>query len=299
MKMRFLLLLATVVAQIAICNARTEVEELVVQMLAEAPQKTDLGVITPANRDAVIKILRDAATFKVVKLGTSLLDETGAEIVLVRLNDTETITRLIGQYKDTYGSRGSFWLAGHLELAGQASVIPLLAEDFFMEDGEKSTINRDGKGGGIRVIPRSAFSGITSMRVTIASKQFSDETRAWASQRLIQGYYPYDKFRADMCLWWAQNKDAFAKADYKAVKPLGPETITPITATPAPPPSTPTPKPAPEPKPEPPPTPFSNELPVDKPAPFPPVRQSKPVWIWIAASCAVAVGGWLFWKRRT
>lgn len=298
MKMRFLLLLATVVAQIAVCNARTEVEELVVQMLAEAPQKTDLGVITPANRDAVIKILRDAATFKVVKLGTSLLDETGAEIVLVRLNDTETITRLIGQYKDTYGSRGSFWLAGHLELAGQASVLPLLAEDFFMEDGDKSTINRDGKGGGIRVIPRSAFSGITVLRIAAECKQLSEETRAWANQRLMQSCYPYDKFRAEMRMWWKQNKEAFEKADYKAVKPLRPETTMPVTTT-TPPPPTPIPKPAPELKPEPPPTPLPKQPAVDKAAPFLPVRQSKPVWIWIAASCAVAVGGWLFWKRRT
>jgi hypothetical protein len=296
--MRFLLLLGTVVAQIAICNARTEVEELVVQMLAEAPQKTDLGVITPANRDAVIKILRDAATYKVVKLGTSPLDETGAEIVLVRLNDTETITRVIGQYRDTYGSRGSFWLAGHLELAGQASVVPLLAEDFFLEDGDKSTIKKEGSGVGFRVIPRSAFSGITALRVTIASKQFSEETRAWANQRLTQSCYPFDKFRAEMRVWWRQNKDAFEKADYKAVKPMKPETITPIIATPAPPQPTPTPKPAPELKPEPPPTPLPKEPAVDKAAPLPPVRQGKPVWIWITASCAVAVGGWLLLKRR-
>jgi hypothetical protein len=223
MKMRVFILWLTMVAQVATCSARTEVEELVVQMLAEAPQKANLSVITPANRDAVVKILRDASTYKITAIGTSPLDEVGAGIILVRLNDAETISRLIGQYRDTYGSRGSFWKAGHLELAGQASVIPLLAEDFFMEDGDKSTINRDGKGGGIRVIPRSAFSGITAMRVTIASKQFSDETRAWANQRLIQGYYPYEKFRADMRLWWKQNEAAFKTGNYMAVKPPVPE----------------------------------------------------------------------------
>ena len=115
---------------------------------------------------------------------------------------------------------------------------------------------------------------------------------------MIQSCYPFDKFRAEMRVWGKQNKDAFEKADYKVVQPLKPEPITPIIAAPIPPRPTTTPKPPPELKLEPPPTPIPKEADVDKAAPFPPVRQSKPVWIWIAASCAVAVGGWLFWKRR-
>ena len=205
------------------CAARTEAEEIVVEIINQKLSTADLSVITPSNREAVMNILHDVATRKVHSIGTANMDSDGAEVILMRLNDADTITRAVTRYRDTYGSRGSFWLAEHFEWAGQASIIPLLAEDFFLEDGNKGVIKNDGGGVGLRVIPRSAFSGITAMRVTIASKQFSDETRAWANQRLIQGYYPFDKFRADMRVWWKQNEAAFKAGNYSAVKPPVPE----------------------------------------------------------------------------
>lgn len=280
---------------------RTETEQIVVDLVYQKSSAIDLSVVTPSNHDAVVKILRDAATRKIDHIGTAYVGDTSAEIVLMRLNDAETITRLIGQYRDTYGSLGSFWLAEHFEWAGQASLIPLLAEDFSLDDGDKSTIKSDGGGGGIRVIPRSVFSGITAMRVTIASKQFSGETRAWANQRLIQGYYPFDRFREDMRLWWKQNEAAFTAGNYLAVQPLHPE-------PPPPPPSLPNPEdskrvipPPPSAKTTPPPatpTPPSIAAPaVAEPAApiHVPVRWG--LWAGIAAALA-GIAGWLLVRSR-
>ena len=294
---------------LGIAHARTKEEQIVVDIVNANLKTVDLSEITSENRDVIIKILRDAATYnlrdgqnrKTESIGTSYVGATSAQVILLRLNDTETVTRLIGAYRDTYGSRGSFWLAEHFEWAGQASVIPLLAEDFFLEDGDQGKIIREGKGVGLRVIPRSAFSGITAMRVTIASKQFSDETRTWANQRLIQGYYPYDKFRADMRVWWKQNKAAFKAGNYDAVKPPQPESPPPPPVlpnpedsklvVPIPPSAKPTPKP-------PTPTPASIPAPVVAEAVKPihtPIQWS--LWGGIAAVLA-ASARWLFLRGR-
>ena len=276
-------------------HAASETEKFVLRLLQEPGNKTDLSVVTNENRDAATKLLREIAIGKVTKIGTVLPDNISAEVVLIRLNDGETINRLIESYRANYGSRGSFWLAEHLEWAGQASVIPLLAADFFLEDGNQGRINREGKGGGLRVIPRSAFSGITALRITIASKQFSDETRAWANERLMQDCYPYDKFRAEMRLWWKQNYGAFAKGDYKAVNPLKPEKAVAVIAPPSPLPPTPFPPTA---------TPNITPNPVQKtpavvqPEPAPPISQRKPAWMWIATIFVLATGGLIAWKRR-
>lgn len=279
--------------------ARTEAEQIIVDLINQKLSTADLSVVTASNREAIVKILRDAATFKITTIGTSSMDAGGAGVILMRLNDTETITRLIGQYRSTYGSRGSFWLAEHLEWAGQASVIPLLAADFFLQDGDQGKIIREGKGEGLHVIPRSAFSGITALRVTIASKQFSDETRAWANQRLMQDCYPYDKFRAEMRLWWRQNKGAFDKADYKAVNPLKPEKAIAVIAPPSPPPLplTPTTNP-PILIPKPMLTLVRNEPAVVKSAPAPPTKQYKSAWMWFAVIFSVVTGAVMAWRFR-
>lgn len=226
---------ASLFALIGIFCARTlvggEIEQLVIQVLREPGRKTDLSVINDGNREAAVKLLRDVASGRVREIGTVLPSETGAEVVLLRLNDAPTITRLLDEYKTRYGSRKSFWQAEHLEWAGQAAVIPYLAEDYFLEDGERSNFLRDGDGG-VRVIPRSVFSGITTLRIAVESRQLSEETRAWAKQKLLEGYYPFDKFREDMRLWWKQNEAAFKKGEYQSVKPLQPSLQPPPPNTP-------------------------------------------------------------------
>ena len=279
---------------------RTETEQIVVDLVNQKSSKADLSVITPANHDAIVKILRDAATRKIDHIGTAYVDTTPAEVILTRLNDTETITRLIREYRDTYGSRHSFSVAEHFEWAGQASLIPLLAEDFSLNDGDVSSIKSDGRGNGIRVIPRSVFSGITAMRVTIASKQFSAETRAWANQRLIRGYYPFDKFREEMRLWWKQNEAAFKAGNYLAVKPmqLEPAALPPALPIPEdskrvipPLPAKPTPRSAT-------PTPIPDPAPAVAEAVKPiPAINAWPLWAVLAAALAAAAG-WLLLRRR-
>ena len=119
-----------------------EVTSLVLRILEPSARKTDLSLVTPENHDAVVKLLRDIATLKVRKIGTTLPDESGAEIVLLRLADHETISRVVTNYQRSYGSRDSFNTAENFEWAAQGAIIPYLAEDFFREDGDKSTIVR-------------------------------------------------------------------------------------------------------------------------------------------------------------
>jgi hypothetical protein len=206
--------------------------------MRESPQKVSLSEITAAKRDAVVMLLRDVATHKVTSIGAVLPDAGSADIILLRLNDKSTIERMISAYRASYGSRGSFWLAEHLELAAQAAVIPYLAEDFFLDDGDKSTIVREGVGG-LRVIPRSAFSGLTTLRIAAASEQFGMETRAWAKQRQTTSIYPLQDFRTEMRRWWRENETAFRKGEYQAVRPWEPEAppagrVSPSTPPPAP-----------------------------------------------------------------
>lgn len=270
---------------LAASQAASETEQLVLRILEKPGRKTDLSGVTPTNRGAVIMLLRDIATQKVEKIGTVLPDYIGAEVVLLRLNDTETIARLTDDYKRNYGSRGSFWLAEHLEWGAQAAVIPYLADDFFRDDGERSTIVREGSGG-IRVMPRSVFSSLTILRIAKVSEQFSPEMRAWAKQRLMASIYPLDSFRTDMRVWWRQNEAAFAKGDYHAVRPLQPENEAAAAATPLPLATS-------RPVPSTPATPITTE------AHAATVERKTPVWPWVVGIAVLTVIASLVWKRRS
>lgn len=221
------------------CDAG-ETENLVLRLLEKAGTKADLSLIDDTNRQGMITLLRDIATRKVTQIGTTLPDSMAAQIVLLRLADPETIQRVVSDFRTMYGRRRSFELAEDLELAAHGAALPYLANDFSRQDGDKSTILKDG-GARIRVIPQSAFSGVTTLRIIIASDQFPPEVRQWAKERLIQGAYPFDKLRDDVALWWEQNGKLVSNGLYGKTRPLQEAASVPAAAIPLRPSATPRP----------------------------------------------------------
>jgi len=246
--------------------------DLVLRLL-ENSQKVDLSIVTPANREAAVGLLRDIATRKVNQIGTILPNYLGAEIVLLRLADPPTMKRITDEYR-----RGNITKAENMEWAAQGALIPYLAADFFLEDGDKGTVIKSGFEG-IRVLPPSVYSALVSVRVIAESKQFSPETRAWAEQAKRK-HYPYTDFRSTMRQWWKQNEAHFSAGDYQAVRPPMPppkapaEPATPtVAATPIPQPSS---------------IPRLESIPVQPKSP-PLAAKKQSVWPWIVG-VVVAIG---------
>lgn len=208
-----------VLALLAVPCGAGETQDRVIRLLREAGTKADLCLIDDANRPAMLALPRDIATHKVTRIGTVLPDDLAAQIVLIRLADVETIQRVVSDYRTLYGKRRSFELAEDLELAANGAAIPYLAEDFSRQDGDKSAILNEG-GARIRVIPRSAFSRVITLRIIIASEQFPPEVRQWAKERLSQGAHPFDKLRNDVALWWEQNSRFVSSGMYGKTRPL-------------------------------------------------------------------------------
>jgi hypothetical protein len=200
-----------------------DAEEIVLAALREKWRTVNLGFVTPANRDQVLPLLRDIATQKVRQIGTVLPNNLVAKMILLRLADQETIEWTVGEYQRHYGSRHGYSIAEELAWAEQAAIIPHLAPDFFRDDGKQSTFKSTGGGETIRVVPQSAFSAFTTLKIVAASAQFPATTRDWARQRRNAGVSPFDALRADMRVWWKQNEAAFQAGNYLAVQPLQPE----------------------------------------------------------------------------
>jgi len=247
----------------------------IVLRLSENAQREDLSIVTSANREEVVGLLRDIATRKVNKIGTILPNYLGSEIVLLRLADPVTMKRITDQFR-----RGNLDKGENIEWGAQGAVIPYLAPDFFLDDGDKSTILRSGFEG-VRVLPPSVYSALVSVRVIAESKQFSPETRAWAGEARRK-HYPYTDFRSTMRQWWKQNEAHFTAGDYRAVRPPQPEPPAVVTAAPPAPASTPLPVPTATPKPEPVP---ASVQPVSNPQ----ASKKHAVWPWIVG-VAVAIG---------
>lgn len=200
-----------------------DAEEIVLAALREKWRTVNLGFVTPANRDQVLPLLRDIATQKVRQIGTVIPNNLVAKMILLRLADQETIEWTVGEYQRHYGSRHGYSIAEELAWAEQAAIIPHLAPDFFRDDGKQSTFKSSGGGETIRVVPQSAFSAFTTLKLVAASAQFPAATRDWARQRRNAGVSPFEALRADMRVWWKQNEAVFKAGNYLAVQPLRPE----------------------------------------------------------------------------
>ena len=199
------------------------VEGLVVKLLTPGGRRADLTLINSGNREAVINLLREIATGKRETIGTEVPSQTGAQIALLRLGDPPTIESAIAAYRASHGEAGGANRAEDLVWSEQAAIIPYLAEDYFREDGDRSTIRSKGDVIGVRVTPLSAYSGFVSLKIMASSSQFSPEARGWALARRNQGIYPFVAFRNEMRVWWRQNEAAFKAGNYLAVKPPVPE----------------------------------------------------------------------------
>ncbi len=300
MKASLAFVCCTLLSVILVASVRAQqdpLEGIVVRLLASGGRKADLSLISAENHDAAVKLLRDIATGKRSEIGNEMPSQTGAQIVLLRLADPETVEGAVFRYQRSYGTRTSYHIAEELVWAEQPAIIPHLAGDFFLNDGDKSTLRSTGDPIGIMAPPRSAFSAFTSLKIVAASKHFSPEMREWAKTRRNAGIYPFTAFREEMRVWWKQNEAAFKVGDYIAVKPPVPD-LPPSLPNPEDSkrviPLPPTVKPAPAQETPPPPV---IAPPVVANAERP-IRESLRWWSWLVGIGAVIVLAALFLKRR-
>lgn len=281
----------------------TSVEDVVLKALEKNGRTVTLEFLSGPDRTAMVDLLRDIAfgrrhTFPIDEGASISADDLAAKIILLRIGDPAMMEKAVTEYRATHGAPGGFNRAEDLEWSQQGALIPLLATDFFKEDGENRAMKKYGREG-VFSTPLSAYSGFLSLKIIAASEQFSPETRTWAQVRRNIGVEPIAKFREEMRVWWKQNETAFKAGDYKAVKPPAP--VVPVAlpdpgdskrvlpAPPAPPAARSNPEP---PAPETVPAPAPAAMKTEKPTP------ESPNWaLWAGMMAVLAAAGGFLWLR--
>ena len=250
----------------------------------------DVSVVSPDVRDEVIARLRKIGGGPYQEINGAGYDEYR---VLIRIGDEQTMKQIVE-------STRSRWLTGkgwafHETLAqtAQPAVIPLIAVDFFRNDGDKVITVEDGDIG-YRKRPFSIEMCRVAFSVLGASEAFTSETREWAKESLARADRVSPPLtRGVVQEWWRKNEGRFRVRDYQAVtagQPLSVPPKTPGDAEPSPPTPNATPplKTAPEPT---------------APAPIATASDASTpssAFLWTGAGIAIAllVGLGVFWKRR-
>lgn len=214
--------------------------------------KSDLSIVSPSERTAVVARVREVGFGKLRQIGTASVDRIDAQIVLVRLGDTESIERLMQEYRRYDSMYAWDTIPRIFQVSRQPSVIAYLAEDLSSKDDPNRNIVSnpppDSTEFGVTATNRSVYSGVIITRVIEDSPEFSPALKKWAKDMYEVRLANPGNFRDSMRTWWEENRDAFRKGDYKSVVPLPPQTppvpsLSANAASPAPSPMAATPQP--------------------------------------------------------
>lgn len=179
----------------------------------------DLSSISPGDRKKTIDLLRKFRSREIKEVSTIVPNQSGAEILLVRLNDSETIDKMISVYQK-YNSRAAWsYIPKTFERAAQPAVIPYLAGDYFGDEPANANYGKEGSTTEFGIIgpPKSIYSGVITLRVIQAAPEFNVELKHWAKEVYELRIRNPEGFRKLMRQWWEQNKEAFEKGDYASV----------------------------------------------------------------------------------
>jgi len=184
--------------------------------------------MTAGEKDEVVKELRHRLPS---------LDATDRQValrLLVRLGDAETIAGVMQHFKQADENSAAFREAlSLLASMDSASLISDIAEVLNVEEEARLVT-----GGELPVRSRSVEAAGLLEMIALRSPDFPPEVQHWAEGIRWKGYAQY---RGIFRQWWQQNKEAFDRQDYAAVKPLEPGATRPAVAPatnrpPAPPP---------------------------------------------------------------
>ena len=209
--MESLLFLLMIAAQpVSIPTADSIADELIGSQTSTA----DLSVVDDANRAEIIARARSVA--KREKVGNDI----GANILLLRLGDIETMQRLMNDYHQSYGTDALERVPFLFARARQPLLIPLLASDLYLPAGKGLPPPIRPGQDVIVILTLQASSANLILENVIRSTEFDQKLRVWAKKFQRNRFGKQDEFVAQMKTWWEQNQKSFEAKNYAAVAAL-------------------------------------------------------------------------------
>jgi len=211
-------------------------------------------------------------------------DQGRYRYLLLRLSDEQTMVEVMAEIRSEDQSRqDNAWAT--LANVNTPLLIPHVAE--FLHATEEARM-WSSPGSDVIRYTRSLAAAEKIQDILLSFSGFSQDVRQWVGS---VDRVDAEAFRATMRKWWEQNKEAFARKDYAAVKPLQPVAL-------------PAPSIAPKQTSQPSVSPAKIEAPAKPPLASAPAAQSKsssvpfPLLIGIGAVALVAIVAVLIWQGR-
>ena len=179
----------------------------------------DLSLVTPDVRDEVIHRIRGSSGDSFEQ---TIGKTRGYYLLLVKLGDEDATRQVVAAMRPSLPKKGpaNLWLS-FLEDNAQPVIIPLIAGDFFLNDGDEQIVAVSGDEG-FDVRPVSIEMCWLALTVVRRNESFSPETKSWAKDK--QNWRKTDfgalgELRKEMQQWWRANEAHFRARDYQAVRP--------------------------------------------------------------------------------
>lgn len=189
----------------------------------------NFSVVTPDVREEVIRRIRkDNKDSYAKSVGNARSDY----FILARLGDVDAASQLLEALRESFATPAhGFPDRIFFESEAPPMIVPLIAGDFFKDDGE--TISAAGGDDYMYyVYPLSVEMCVLVLQKIRYNETFARETREWAkynSERVAD--VPPRLTRELMQRWWRENETPFRAGDYGAVQPG--ERLPPSTRPPA------------------------------------------------------------------
>jgi len=192
-----------------------DTQSLVENTIRSDTTHADLSWINSKNREDVVQLARQYAS------NGSL----GAQILLLRLGDSQTIQQILARYRENYSRDGAQETVLIIQRAKQPLLIPPLAADLYIKDNQKMRPPPSGSDV-IFLLNLPTSSGDLILEQIIRSPEFSPELKDWAKKFKSTEFGDPKVFAQTLKLWWEQNKDKFRTRDYKSIPPPIPAVTT-------------------------------------------------------------------------
>jgi hypothetical protein len=178
--------------------------------------RSDLSVVTPDIREEVLARIREKAAGPSGRLNVNGRADC---VLLLRLNDEPTMRELVSATRSGLTSDQGIPFNEELALSGQPALLPMIAEDFFRDDGIEVKMYVVDGDIGVTSRPFSLVMCRVGLEIVSRSDAFIEETRKWA-QNLLQRTDANPKLaREVMRKWWRENEKAIGDRAYKLVRP--------------------------------------------------------------------------------
>ncbi len=191
--------------------------ENVIRYLRGKGSKAELHVVTPDIRDAVIEQLKLYASGKHPKSNQYSKDPDDYTMLL-RLGDERTIRWVANIYQERHAAGIGYDFSPEMERSAQPALVPLLAPNFFLDDGSDVVWKSD-EDIAYQVRPFSIYSAHIALQIISKSESIAPSVREWAID--INAHIDNDPTIGRNILreWWRANEHFFAEKNYKAVRP--------------------------------------------------------------------------------